>query len=258
MKFSRRKAVSPIIASLLLIAIAVAAGIIVYVYVNSLAGNLTAGGGSQESQQIQLQSYSFSPVGTTSAAGFTYVTTTSTEVLEGTSQTIDVFLENTGSSAVSVNAIYFDGTQLTEWYNTGSPAAYDTYLEVPSASATAVGCFALIPSSTTSQAITSVTTTSSTVVAGAATSNECVGSGSPNAGGFCGNTDSPAFCIKPAGGSGYNYESSSLPAQSTVQLVIGLSSGWTPAIVSGTSHTIKLITATGGQAVFTVVAGRSG
>ncbi len=45
MQITARKAVSPIIATLLLIAIAVAAGIIVYVYVNSLCGNVTGGGG---------------------------------------------------------------------------------------------------------------------------------------------------------------------------------------------------------------------
>lgn len=41
MNFQRRRGVSVIIATLLLIAIAVAAGIIVYVFVNGLAGNLT-------------------------------------------------------------------------------------------------------------------------------------------------------------------------------------------------------------------------
>ncbi len=54
-----RKAVSPIIATLLLIAIAVAAGIIVYVYVNSLAGGLTSGGGQQVSEQLSLDAYNY-------------------------------------------------------------------------------------------------------------------------------------------------------------------------------------------------------
>ena len=52
MKFSRR-AVSPIIATLLLIAIAVAAGVLVYVYVNSLSGNLTSSNGNQVTHQSQ-------------------------------------------------------------------------------------------------------------------------------------------------------------------------------------------------------------
>ena len=130
MNFTRRRAVSPIIASLLLIAIAVAAGIIVYVYVNSLAGGLTSGGGNQETQQIQLQAYSFS-------------------FATGTGQVADVFLENTGSSSVTFSAIYFDGTALTEFgLNTGSPDAYGADLQVPTTQAEG-GCFAMVASSAT-------------------------------------------------------------------------------------------------------------
>ncbi len=112
MKFSRRRAVSPIIASLLLIAIAVAAGIIVYVYVNSLAGNLTSSGGNQVSQQIQLQAYSFNTAGS------------------GTGQFIDLNIENVGSSAVSISQVYVDGTALTEW-GTGTTGTYGKYFDIP-------------------------------------------------------------------------------------------------------------------------------
>jgi len=59
MKLTARKAVDPIIATLLLIAIAVAAGIIVYVYVNSLAGNLTGTSGQQVSEGLSMDSYNF-------------------------------------------------------------------------------------------------------------------------------------------------------------------------------------------------------
>src|SRR5438445_227478 len=61
MKFQTRRGISPIIATLLLIAIAVAASIVVYVFVTGLAGNLTTGGGQQTTERLQMQSYNFSP-----------------------------------------------------------------------------------------------------------------------------------------------------------------------------------------------------
>jgi flagellin-like protein len=238
MKFThRRKAVSPIIATLLLIAIAVAAGIIVYVYVNSLAGNLTAGGGGQESQQIQLQSYSFNPVGT---AGFTSSGTS------GAGQTVDVFLENTGSSSVVISAVYVDGNQLTEWGSTAGvgPSTYSKYLEVP---ASGQSCFALVPS--TGFTATAVTSTQTTANGAAAV---CTGTA-----GTCVVTNT--FCIG-TGASGQaetgGLSTSALAPQSTAQLIIGLN--YANAATAGTSHTIKIVTATGGQAVFTVTAGRTG
>ena len=77
MKMDRRgrKGVSVIIATLLLIAISVAAGIIVYDFVNGLAGGLTSSNGSQVTQQLQLQAYAFYPV---SASGFTAAGTSGT------------------------------------------------------------------------------------------------------------------------------------------------------------------------------------
>lgn len=88
MQFTRRRAVSPIIATLLLIAIAVAAGIIVYVFVNSISGNLTQQGGQQVSEQVSMDAYTFPSAGTA-----------------------PVFvLRNVGSTTVSMNQIYFDGT----------------------------------------------------------------------------------------------------------------------------------------------------
>lgn len=237
MKFSHKRAVSPIIASLLLIAIAVAAGIIVYVYVNSLAGNLTGGGGNQVSQQIQLQSYSFNPVGT---AGFTSSGTS------GTGQTIDAFLENTGSSSVVINAVYVDGNQLSEWG--AGPATYSKYLDVP---VTTTSCYALVPS--TGFTATAMTGAQTTANGGASVGTLCSGNT-----GTC-TEAGHSFCIQ-TGGSGQTETGGStaspFAAQTSLQLIIGLNYG--SAATQGTSHTIKLLTSTGGQAVFTVVAGRSG
>lgn len=105
MKQSR--AVSPIIATLLLIAIAVAAGIVVYVYVNGLTGSLTAGGGgAQVSDVLELNSYSFPAPGGTTATQLT------------------INLQNTGGGSVSIANVYFDGV----WVNgTAAPAGGITY-----------------------------------------------------------------------------------------------------------------------------------
>jgi flagellin-like protein len=87
MQFTARKAVSPIIATLLLIAIAVAAGIIVYVFTNSISGNLTQQGGQQVSDQISMDAYSFPSTGNTPV----------------------FILRNVGSATVTINQIYYDG-----------------------------------------------------------------------------------------------------------------------------------------------------
>ena len=98
MKFSSRRAVSPIIATLLLIAITVAAGIIVYVFVNGISGNLTAGGGQQMTERLQMQSFNFdiSP-GSCACSG----------------QVLELFLLNSGSSTSTISSVYFDGTLQT-------------------------------------------------------------------------------------------------------------------------------------------------
>jgi flagellin-like protein len=51
-RISIRKAVSPVIATLLLIAIAVAAGIILYVFVSGFTGSLTQTSGQQAAEQL--------------------------------------------------------------------------------------------------------------------------------------------------------------------------------------------------------------
>jgi flagellin-like protein len=102
MKMTARKAVDPIIATLLLIAIAVAAGIIVYVYVNSLAGGLTQGGGQQVSDQLDMDAYNFNLL---------------------TAPVITV--RDVGSSTITVSAIFLDG-QLATISGTGTPSGCAT------------------------------------------------------------------------------------------------------------------------------------
>jgi flagellin-like protein len=229
LKFTHRRAVSPIIATLLLIAIAVAAGIVVYVYVNSLAGGLTGSGGQQVSQQLQMQAYNFAPQ--TYSAG---------KIANG--QVLDVFLENTGSSSLSIANVYFDGTALTEWATTAN--AYGKNLYLPNS---AQNCFALIPSTVSLTFLTTPITSIS------GTSTTCTGS----AGVVC-NTTTTDFCAISSAVSPPETGMTAVPlaAQSTVELVVGLNFG--SAVTSGTSHSIKIVTLTGGQEVFTVVAGKAG
>jgi flagellin-like protein len=222
MKFTHRRAVSPIIATLLLIAIAVASGIIVYVYVNSLAGGLTSGGGTQVSSQLQLQAYSFTGISGTSA--------TSNGVVA------DVFLENTGSSSLTISSVYFDGTALTQWFTTGAPL-YKQYLLVPTSGG---NCFAVVPTSTTLAAYTSATGVDASGATAACGTETAVAV-----------TCSTVICLNTASG---QVPTLTLAAQSTNQLVIGLNA----AVTSGTSHQLKIVASNGGVSVFTVVAGRTG
>ena len=94
MKFQRRRGVSVIIATLLLIAIAVAASIIVYVFVNSIAGGLTAGGGQQTTERLQMQGYNFAVAGGSCACS---------------GSLLQVFILNSGSGTSTVSTVYFDG-----------------------------------------------------------------------------------------------------------------------------------------------------
>jgi flagellin-like protein len=221
MKFAHRRAVSPIIATLLLIAIAVASGIIVYVYVNSLAGGLSSGGGAQVSSQLQLQAYSFTGISGTSV--------TSNGVVA------DVFLQNTGSSSLTIASIYFDGTALNQWFTTG--AAYKQYLLVPTSGG---NCFAVVPTSSTLAAYVSATPVDA--------SGATAACGTETAAAATCNT---VICLNTASGP---TQTLTLAPQSTNQLVIGLNA----AVISGTSHQVKIVTSTGGVAVFTVVSGKTG
>jgi flagellin-like protein len=63
-KHFNNKAVSQVIAALLLIAIAVAAAILLYVFAIGLLGSLGTGGGQQTKQQLIMEAYSWTAVGT--------------------------------------------------------------------------------------------------------------------------------------------------------------------------------------------------
>jgi flagellin-like protein len=98
--------VSPIIATLLLVAITVAAGIIVYVFVSGYTSTLTQGGGQQTAQQIELTAYNF--VNITAASTETCNSNTTMTV-----PCMTIALKNTGGAAVTIDSIYFDGLALT-------------------------------------------------------------------------------------------------------------------------------------------------
>jgi flagellin-like protein len=110
-KFSRR-AVSPVIATLLMIAIAVAASIIVYVWSIGLLGGLMGSGGSQTKEQLIMEAYSWPSPGTS----------------------ITFTLRNVGSAPVTVAAIYLGGTSIS---TTTQPIAIGTSYAFSTLSVTA-------------------------------------------------------------------------------------------------------------------------
>ena len=212
MKFNHKRAVSPIIASLLLIAIAVAAGIIVYVYVNSLAGGLTgSGGGNQVAQETELAAYDFTGRGSAQTVGNAFV----------------VVVKDAGSSSVSISGVYFDGTPLTQY--TLSSGYYGN-------------CTNLLTSCTVS-----------TIVA-----NQWFSVPATNAVSFnAGYTTITLLDSAPNDG----LSTTTLTATTNAQVVFTIAGSGAAAGTgagAGTSHTIKIVTSTGGVSVFTVVAGRSG
>jgi flagellin-like protein len=85
-----QRAVSPVIATLLMIAIAVAASIIVYVWSIGLLGGLMGSGGSQTKEQLIMEAYN-------------WVTPTS----------LIFTLRNVGSSPSTVASVYLGGNPLT-------------------------------------------------------------------------------------------------------------------------------------------------
>ena len=82
-----KKAVSPVIATLLMIAVAVAASVIVYVWSAGLLGTLMGGGGAQVKEQLIVEAYDW-----------------------GTNASLKLFIRNVGSSDVKLAAIYVGGT----------------------------------------------------------------------------------------------------------------------------------------------------
>ena len=90
-----KKAVSPVIATLLMIAVAVAASVIVYVWSAGLLGTLMGGGGAQVKEQVILEAYEW----------------TATNALK-------LYLRNVGAADVKIAAIYVGGTQNAPAANT--------------------------------------------------------------------------------------------------------------------------------------------
>ena len=81
----RRRGVFPVIAVLMLLAIAVATEIVVYVWVIGLSGTLTKSGSTQVSEQLELETYNW------------------------TSSNLSIHIRNTGGRTVTVAEIYIDG-----------------------------------------------------------------------------------------------------------------------------------------------------
>jgi len=84
-----RKAVSPVISVLLMVAVAVAAAILVYVWSMGLIGTLQTGGGSQTREQVELDAYSWNTTA------------------------LYLYLRNVGASDVVVDAVYIAGEKAT-------------------------------------------------------------------------------------------------------------------------------------------------
>lgn len=91
---SKKRAVSSIIAVILLIGVAVAAMILVYVWSMGLIGTLTGGGGQQTREQIIVDAYTW----------------------KGTTMTL--YFRNVGSINVVLDAIYVGGTPVTSSLST--------------------------------------------------------------------------------------------------------------------------------------------
>jgi flagellin-like protein len=84
-----RRAVSPVIATLLMIAIAVASGTLVYVWSMGIVGTLQSSGGQQTKQQLMMEAYKAT----------------------GTEWTFN--LRNPGSATLTIAAVYVNGTSCT-------------------------------------------------------------------------------------------------------------------------------------------------
>lgn len=85
----RRKALSPVIATLLMVAIAVAAAIITYVWSMGLLGGLMGTGGQQTKEQLILEAYDFRD-----------------------KTKLNFTLRNVGSVEVTIASVYIEGENL--------------------------------------------------------------------------------------------------------------------------------------------------
>src|SRR5271167_4702998 len=94
----RKRGVSAIVATLILIAISVAAAVIVYVFIGGLAGNLTQNGGQPVTEKLTIQSFNFQISPGTCGCG---------------QQVLEIFLLNPGPALTKISTVYFDGVLLT-------------------------------------------------------------------------------------------------------------------------------------------------
>jgi len=102
----RKKGVSPVIAVLLMIAITIAIGVLVYVWISGLAGSLTKGGGSQVTEQLELVAYDFTNL-----------------------EQCKIYIKNTGSVKVNIAEVYFNGTKLSNTTASTPTSGYYAYTE---------------------------------------------------------------------------------------------------------------------------------
>ena len=86
-KHFNNRAVSQVIAALLLIAIAVAAAVLVYVFSIGLLGSLQGGGGQQVKQQLIVEAYDW-----------------------GTLNSLKLNARNVGTAGVTLASVYVNGT----------------------------------------------------------------------------------------------------------------------------------------------------
>ena len=89
------KAVSQVIAALLLIAISVAAAVLVYVFSIGLLGSLQSSGGQQSKQQVIMEAYNW-PAGTGGATG-----------------TLSLTVRNVGPASVQFADLFINGVSST-------------------------------------------------------------------------------------------------------------------------------------------------
>jgi flagellin-like protein len=92
-----RKAVSPVIATLLMIAIAVAAAILVYVWSMGLVGTLQGTGGQQTREQLIMEAYN--------AIGDEWT----------------LYIRNVGPTNSTIAAVYVEGTKVAASGDTSLP-----------------------------------------------------------------------------------------------------------------------------------------
>lgn len=107
-----RKGISPIIATLLLILIAIAAGVVVYAYVIGFVGTTTGQGTLPTSESLTINEWTYN----------------------SSSSTLTVFVQNTGKSTINVTQAYLlstSGAVVSENLTLGTGAAGSGYLISP-------------------------------------------------------------------------------------------------------------------------------